>query len=233
MKRWKFHIPNRRWKGKTLWRRSGSENIHLNPGSPRPRRRTRKSSRRIRRIFFNPTSRLIVVNDFWSISGNFIYRHHVEPPSKTVYADWNIVPIPLQHWRYQDYKYIIGCNAGEKHRRLLELWWRSRVVRYVNRFHKIHYVDWITTGSIYMVQVKTDDFWNVCGDRELSDAWTGFTRFIVLNERPPDGYTWCGGGDLQENRRHQDQRMCGKMCGDICLMHRNEREAKKQKNTPR
>ena len=28
--------------------------------------------------------------------------------------------------------------------------------------------------------------------KELSDAWTGFTRFILLNERPPDGYTWCG-----------------------------------------
>ena len=52
---------NRRWNGKTFWRRSGSENIHLNPGSPRPRRRTWKSSRRIRRVFFNPTSRLIVV----------------------------------------------------------------------------------------------------------------------------------------------------------------------------
>ena len=46
---------------KNLWRRSGSENIHLNPGSPRPRRRTRKSSRRIRRIFFTLTSRLIRV----------------------------------------------------------------------------------------------------------------------------------------------------------------------------
>ena len=23
-------------------------------------------------------------------------------------------------------------------------------------------------------------------ERELSDAWTGFTRFILLNERPPD-----------------------------------------------
>ena len=57
----KFHIPNRRWNRKTTWRRSVSENIHLNPGSPRPRRRTRKSSRRIRRVFFNPTSRLIVV----------------------------------------------------------------------------------------------------------------------------------------------------------------------------
>ena len=28
------------------------------------------------------------------------------------------------------------------------------------------------------------------GDRELSDAWTGFTRINLLNERPPDGYTW-------------------------------------------
>ena len=28
------------------------------------------------------------------------------------------------------------------------------------------------------------------GEKELSDAWTGFTRFILLNERPPDGSTW-------------------------------------------
>ena len=21
-------------------------------------------------------------------------------------------------------------------------------------------------------------------------AWTGFTRFTILNEKPPDGYTW-------------------------------------------
>ena len=57
----KFIFPIADGKVETLWRRSGSENIHLDPGSPRPRRRTRKSSRRIRRIFFNPTSRLIVV----------------------------------------------------------------------------------------------------------------------------------------------------------------------------
>ena len=36
---------------KNRWRRSGSENIHLNPGEPRQRRRTRYSSRRIRRVF--------------------------------------------------------------------------------------------------------------------------------------------------------------------------------------
>ena len=35
-----FIFPDRRWNSQTIWRRSGSENIHLNPGQPRPRRRT-------------------------------------------------------------------------------------------------------------------------------------------------------------------------------------------------
>ena len=37
-----------------------------------------------------------------------------------------------------------------------------------------------------------EDYWNVDGERELSDAWTEFTRFISLNERPPDGHRWSG-----------------------------------------
>ena len=77
---WKIHIINRRWNGKTLWRRSGSENTHLNPGSPRPRRRTWKSSRRIRRVFFNPTSRLIVVW-WWSWKGFVVQFRELHLPS--------------------------------------------------------------------------------------------------------------------------------------------------------
>ena len=40
-----------------------------------------------------------------------------------------------------------------------------------------------------LLEKHIEDYWNVDEDRELSDAWTDFTRFI-LNERPPDGYTW-------------------------------------------
>ena len=43
-----------------------------------------------------------------------------------------------------------------------------------------------------MLEKQIEDYWNVDGGREMSDAWTGFTRFILLNERPPDGYTWSG-----------------------------------------
>ena len=37
-----------------------------------------------------------------------------------------------------------------------------------------------------------EDYWNADGEREFSDSWTGFTRFILLNERSPDGCTWSG-----------------------------------------
>ena len=34
------------------------------------------------------------------------------------------------------------------------------------------------------------DFRCDVGERELSDAWTGFTRFIFLSDMPPVRYTW-------------------------------------------
>ena len=34
-----------------------------------------------------------------------------------------------------------------------------------------------------MSEKHIEDYWNVDGERELSDAWTGFTRFTVLIEK--------------------------------------------------
>ena len=54
------------------------------------------------------------------------------------------------------------------------------------------------TSLDVLLEKHIEDYWNVDGDRELSDAWTGFTRFMLLNERPPDGYTWSGGETYEE-----------------------------------
>ena len=40
---------------------------------------------------------------------------------------------------------------------------------------------------------RIDDYWNVDGSRHLSDPWTGFTQFTLLDEKAPDGYMWSGG----------------------------------------
>ena len=40
---------------------------------------------------------------------------------------------------------------------------------------------------------RIDDYCNIDGSRDLSDPWTGFTQFTVLEEKPPDGFLWCVG----------------------------------------
>ena len=59
----------------------------------------------------------------------------------------------------------------------------------------LKYID-VTRNTItnldVMLEKNIEDHWNVDGDQELSDARTGFTRFTVLSEKPPDGYTWSG-----------------------------------------
>ena len=43
-----------------------------------------------------------------------------------------------------------------------------------------------------MQESRIDDYWNIDGSRDLSDSWTGFTQFTLLEEKPPDGYMWSG-----------------------------------------
>ena len=145
---------------KNLWRRSTSENIHLNQGSSGTRRGTRHSSRRIRRTLLHPHNKRTqhemmrkLKNDFWSITGIFVHRHLVEPRVKLYVPRAESCPILL--------KYIDVTRTTD------------------------------ATLDV-MLESSTDDYWNIDGDKELSDAWTGFTRFILLNERPLDGYTWSG-----------------------------------------
>ena len=59
----------------------------------------------------------------------------------------------------------------------------------------LKYIDVTRTNDITLDVISEkhiDDFSNVDGERDLSDAWIGFTRFILLNETPPDGFSWSG-----------------------------------------
>ena len=93
------------------------------------------------------------INDFWSMSGNFIYRDHVEPRVKLYSPREETLPIPL---KYIDVSRTRHTNLDVKQEK------------------------------------RIDDYWNIDGSRDLSDPWTGFTKFTQLEEKPPDGYMWSG-----------------------------------------
>ena len=93
------------------------------------------------------------INDFWSMSGSFIYRHHVEPRVKLYSPREESFPIPL---KYIDVSRTTHTNLDVKQEK------------------------------------RIDDYWNIDGSRDLSVPWIGFTQFTLLDEKPPDGYTWFG-----------------------------------------
>ena len=93
------------------------------------------------------------INDFWSMSGNFIFRHHVESRVKFYSPTEESFPIPL---KYIDVSRTTHANLD------------------------------------VMQERRIDDYWNIDGSRDLSGSWTGITQFIVLEEKPPDGYLTSG-----------------------------------------
>ena len=48
---------------------------------------------------------------------------------------------------------------------------------------------------------RIDDYWNIDGSRDLSDPWTGFTQFALLDEKAPDGNTVVR-GEIDEETAH-------------------------------
>ena len=92
-------------------------------------------------------------NDFWSTSGSFIYRHHVEPRVKLHSPREESFPIPL---------------------------------KYIDVSRTTH------TNLDVMQESRIDDNWNIDRSRDLSDSWTSFTQFTLLDGKPPDEYMWSG-----------------------------------------
>ena len=59
----------------------------------------------------------------------------------------------------------------------------------------LKYIDVSRTTHTHLdvkLEKRIDDYWNIDGSRDLSDPWTGFTQFTLLDEKAPDGYMWSG-----------------------------------------
>ena len=148
-------FSNRRWTNQNPWSRSGPENIHLDTAATNSRRKwPGESEGSLPPPHDSFPDAGEAINDIWSMSGNFIYRHHVEPRVKLYAPREETFPIPL---------------------------------KYIDVSRTTH------TNLDVMQESRIDDYWNIDGSRDLSDSWTGFTQFTLLEEKPPDGYMWSGG----------------------------------------
>ena len=133
---WKVTISNSQSQMEQLkshWRRQTSENIHFYPGYRTERGEEQESFPRERGGLssLSPHQHYSTLDDaeakidFWSFTGDFIYRHHVEPRVKMHMPERRIIFFSAEVCRrYQKYFFITSCNAGIEHWLLLECWWR-------------------------------------------------------------------------------------------------------------
>ena len=134
-------FSNHRWTNQNPWRRSGTENIHLDTAPTQFKQKVTLIFLENQKGLFPPPLDSFPdagesINDFWSMSGNFIYRHHVESSVKLWSSREESFPIPL---KYIDVSRTNCTNLDVKqektHRRLLECRWVERLVRSLDRFH--------------------------------------------------------------------------------------------------
>ena len=97
------------------------------------------------------------MNDFWSMSGNFIYRHHVEPRVKLYSPREESFPFPLKYIDVSRTTHTILDVKQAAHPWLLEYRWVSRLVRSLDRFHTIYSIGRKTSRRTYVVLVEIDE----------------------------------------------------------------------------
>ena len=92
-------------------------------------------------------------NDFWSIEGDFIYRHHLAPRVQLHVTKEETFPIPLKDiWRVQDYVHKFGRVARRPCWWLLERRCGSKFVRLNDRIHEVYTIACNTSKRIHVVR---------------------------------------------------------------------------------
>ena len=92
-----------------------------------------------------------------AMSGNFIYRHHVEPRVKLYSPREKSFPIPLN---YIDVSRTTRTNLGVMQERRIDDYWNIDGSRdlsdFWTRFHSVYSTRRVTSRLIYVVQGETD-----------------------------------------------------------------------------
>ena len=95
--------------------------------------------------------------DFWSIQGDFIHRHHIEPRLQLFVPKEETFPIPL--------KYIDATRATYTNLDVLQEkrpWWlldrrrESKFVRILERIHEVHSMERKPSQGTHVVRGETN-----------------------------------------------------------------------------
>ena len=183
-----FNIPSRRWHSQNIWRRSTVENIHLNPGIVENEERNKKffAEKQTGSLLQRPCQKDSTLddaearNDFCAISGNFVYRHHVDARVKLYMPKEESFPIPM---KYIDVTTTLTHTSLDvmMEKNIVDHWnveWTENF-RCMDGTHKILFIEWKATWRILMVNSRD---WR--GNKRLQDL-------TMYGQICGEAFAWC------------------------------------------
>ena len=185
----RIYFSNRRWTNQNPWRRSGTENIHLDTGAANSRRKSRRYSWRIRRV--SSTTSWLISGCRWSNKWFLVHVPKLQrqpsrwTKSQTLLAEKGIIPYSTEiHWRLQNYSHKFGCQPRASHWWLLGCRWIKRFVWLLDRFHSNYFIVRKTSKRIYVVREEINEkAADIQARSFMAELWTKLGRNAQLKER--------------------------------------------------
>ena len=129
-KSWTFYIPSSRWKSKIVRKRPRIPRTHSKAGTTSEEWRSEKelqgNSERSQ-----PTDERKDDAEVWSMEGDFIHRHHVEPRVQLHVPKEETFPIPL---KYTDVTKTTHTNLDVKQERRIDDYWNIDGLRDLSEY---------------------------------------------------------------------------------------------------
>ena len=148
-------------------------------------------------------------------------------------SDELLSPTPLQEDSTrddEDAKSDFWTITGELIHLSSPRWTQSQTVRAARRSisYSVEVHRRYQNDSYHLECIDGETYWRLLERgwrKKLSDAWTGFTKFILLNEWPLDGYTWTG-RRLTRRQKLVILTTYGQICGRVCPMQPKRKQNK-------
>ena len=122
-------------------------------------------------------------DDFWSIEGNYIYHHHIEPRVQLYVPKEETFPVPL---RYIDVTRTTHTTL-DPYRRLLEHWCESKFIAVMDWIHAVH------SSQSRMKNLLTEICGPECGSQKFKqlpdliicghEIWSSMSRAAQRKEK--------------------------------------------------
>ena len=147
-------MPDRGWIRNIVWKKLWSPRIHSETGTTCDAWRSQvKISKQLGEVSTDRNERWRWIPKWLLVTRKWL---HFSTSSSALRAESRIIPNPIEvYWRDQMYAHKSGCVARKRYWRLLERRRGPKVVRFMDRIHEVHVVEWDFPSMMLVVREAT------------------------------------------------------------------------------